>query len=139
MFTRLFSVFNFGKPGGRCPAPKRRALPTAPHPEILNLIYFLRSCPLRFLLQLRLCHRRGSPIAKLLPLLIARSTTHRVRSQTSPAAPHPEIFNNFTAPKYYNRFIEICQVNFTLYNIKSREISRLLFLNSVTLIFVISH
>ena len=34
MFTRLFSAFDFGKPWGRCPAPKRRALPTAPHLEV---------------------------------------------------------------------------------------------------------
>jgi len=33
MFTRLFSVFDFGKPWGRCPAPKPGALPTALHPE----------------------------------------------------------------------------------------------------------
>ena len=35
VFTRLFVVFCFGIPWGRCLAPKRRALPTAPHPEIL--------------------------------------------------------------------------------------------------------
>ena len=34
MFTRLFGVFCFGIPWGRCPAPKRRALPAAPHPEV---------------------------------------------------------------------------------------------------------
>ena len=35
VFTRLFSVFDFGIPWGRCPAPKPGALPTALHPDIL--------------------------------------------------------------------------------------------------------
>ena len=34
VFTRAFGVFCFGIPWGRCLAPKRRALPTAPHPDL---------------------------------------------------------------------------------------------------------
>jgi hypothetical protein len=33
VFTRGFSIFRDFIMRGRCPAPKRRALPTAPHPE----------------------------------------------------------------------------------------------------------
>ena len=33
VFTRAFGGFCFGILWGRCLAPKRRALPTAPHPE----------------------------------------------------------------------------------------------------------
>ena len=36
MFTRAFGVFYFLGECSRCPAPKRRALPTAPHPEIFS-------------------------------------------------------------------------------------------------------
>ena len=42
VFTRGFGVFCFEIPLGRCLAPKRRALPTAPHPEkIFNLFDFV--------------------------------------------------------------------------------------------------
>ena len=33
VFTRVFGVFCFGMPWGRCPAPKPSALPTALHPD----------------------------------------------------------------------------------------------------------
>ena len=33
VFVRVFGVFCFGIPWGRCLAPKRRALPAAPHPD----------------------------------------------------------------------------------------------------------
>ena len=34
MFVRLYGIFDFCGEGSRCPAPKRCALPTAPHPVI---------------------------------------------------------------------------------------------------------
>ena len=40
MFTRTFGVFSFLGECGRCPAPKRRALPTAPHPDVWFLFDF---------------------------------------------------------------------------------------------------
>ena len=36
MFTRVFGVFCFGIPWGRCLAPKPPALSTAPRPDVLN-------------------------------------------------------------------------------------------------------
>ena len=38
MFVRAFSVFRFEMPWRRCLAPKRRALPTAPHPVFVHFI-----------------------------------------------------------------------------------------------------
>ena len=40
VFTRDFGVFCFEIPCGRCLAPKRRALPTAPHPEVCKIFDF---------------------------------------------------------------------------------------------------
>ena len=40
VFVRLFGVFCFEIPLGRCLAPKARALPTAPHPERLKILNF---------------------------------------------------------------------------------------------------
>ena len=97
VFTRVFSQWLQGfswlcfSRGARfCPrgrprclhAPKRRALPVV-------------TKPLSSLL-------RNSPIGKSLPLLIPRFITHRVRSETSPTAPHPEVwkilnFRSFSA------------------------------------------
>ena len=34
VFVRLFGIFRDFIMRGRCPAPKRRALPTAPHPDV---------------------------------------------------------------------------------------------------------
>jgi hypothetical protein len=93
VFIRVFGVFCFGTPWGRCLAPKARALPTALHPDKFIL---LRSCPLRFLLQLRLCRRVqcALDLAKLLPLLFPRFFRHRRRSETSPTALHPDKGDN---------------------------------------------
>ena len=45
---------------------------------------------------------RNSPIGKSLPLLVPRFITHRVRSETSPTAPHPEINANWNfKPTHY--------------------------------------
>jgi len=38
VFTRVFGVFCFGTPWGRCLAPKAPALSTAPRPEIVFII-----------------------------------------------------------------------------------------------------
>ena len=40
MFTRVFSVFRDFIMWGRCLAPKRRALPTAPHPDKFFILLF---------------------------------------------------------------------------------------------------
>ena len=42
VFTRLFGVFCFGMPWGRCLAPKPGALPTALHPEKFIFCFILR-------------------------------------------------------------------------------------------------
>ena len=44
MFTRAFGVFRNFIMRGRCPAPKRRALPTAPHPEVWKILNFKSFC-----------------------------------------------------------------------------------------------
>ena len=85
VFTRLFGVFCFGIPWGRCPAPKAPALPTAPHPDIFDFVYlFLLDCP-RSLLPLP-HHTSVTMLPRVLRrrrLLSLRCIRHRRRSGTS--------------------------------------------------------
>jgi len=120
VFSRAFGVFCFLEECSRCPAPKRRALPTAPHPDLFNLKFLQQlSVALPVAVTASRIAKKFARVLRRLPLLIPRSITHRVRSETSPTAPHPEInakckivihffskWSNLWSNRFYRRFCE---------------------------------
>ncbi len=92
MFSRVFSVLENSRQETACMLPNVARYQLRHTPIVYLFISLQLSAALPVVTKPLSSLLRNSPIGKSLPLLFPRFITRRVRSETSPTAPHPDIY-----------------------------------------------